>query len=287
MLLDYYVHTTDDEKMSLYLPLLSETLEFFYRHYARDQQGRLSVFPTQSLETYWCMRPNSFENCPVNDAPTISALHVLTRRALDLPHNITSESQRTLFTKLRDILPDVPISTDPQTGVEVVSPYESYPNAQSIHNVETPELYSTHPFRYFTLGIYKSQGLDIKPSIYCLENSTRTTCRYADSNTGWTQGVLNAAPLGRAERASKMVTERANTSPAIGYVFPGFAQHIRTIYQCGSFLQHEHCTSTHAHSTFGRCHGTGSFSSLSLLALLMGCRFKLHAPRTQSYLDVS
>ena len=87
--------------------------------------------------------------------------------------------------------------------------------------------YSTHPFRYFTLGTSSSQGVDIEPSIYCLENSTRTTCRNADSNTGWTQGVLNAALLGRADRASKMVSERANTSPAIGYVFPGFAPHMQ------------------------------------------------------------
>ena len=141
MLLDFYAHTNNDEKMSSYLPLLSETLEFFYQHYARDQQGYLSVFPTQALETYWCLRPNSFENCPVNDAPTISALHVLTRRALQLPNHITSESQRTMFTKLQEILPDVPITTDPQSGARVVSPFEQYPAAQSIHNSETPELY--------------------------------------------------------------------------------------------------------------------------------------------------
>jgi len=107
MLLDYYAHTLDDDMLSSYLPLLSETLEFFYHHFERDQRGFLSVFPTQALETYWCTPPpnTTFENCPVNDAPTISALHVLTRRALELPN--ISQSQRNLFTSLRNILPDV------------------------------------------------------------------------------------------------------------------------------------------------------------------------------------
>jgi hypothetical protein len=137
-----------------------------------------------------------------------------------------------------------------------VSPYETYPAAQTISNSETPELYSTHPFRYYTLGTEFSQGVDINPSIYCLESSNRSTCRNADANTGWTQGVscvflsfslfltqtnkqtyihhinspkqvLNAALLGRSKRASSMVLDRASVDPAIGYVFPGFAPHFQ------------------------------------------------------------
>ena len=33
-----------------------------------------------------------------------------------------------------------------------VSPYASFPVNKAKHNGETPELYSTHPWRYFTLG---------------------------------------------------------------------------------------------------------------------------------------
>ena len=64
------------------------------------------------------------------------------------------------------------------------------PKFQHISNYETPELYSTHPYRYFTLGRSLQKGerrRDIGPSVYCLEASNRTTCRNADANTGWTQ----------------------------------------------------------------------------------------------------
>jgi len=100
-----------------------------------------------------------------------------------------------------------------------------------VSNVETPELYSVHPFRYFTLGrsrLPAGRARDIAPSIFCLEQSPRKTCRYADSNEGWTQGVLNAALLGRATKASSMVlTRAAKTTPAVGYRFPAFMPHMQ------------------------------------------------------------
>ena len=126
--------------------------------------------------------------------------------------------------QLQASLPDLPmVEEDNHT---VVSPYLTYPAAQHVSNSETPELYSTHPFRYFTIGRnIAGEKRSIAPSIYCLESSTRQTCRNADANTGWTQGSMISAMLGRAEKAAKMIMERAVVSPAIGYRFPGFASH--------------------------------------------------------------
>ena len=227
MLLDYYAYTLREDVFVKYIALLRGTLDFFYNHYgnvARDK--KLTLFPTQALETYQCPTwPATSDNCPTNDHPTVAALHVLTERALELPERLTTDADRTQWRTLRDALPPVPLIEE--DGTTVVSPYETYPNAQSLSNVETPELYSTHPFRYFTVGTAKSRGRDLSPSIYCLERSNRTTCRYADSNTGWTQGLLNAALLGRAARASTMVLARAQTNPAVGYRFPAFMPHMQ------------------------------------------------------------
>ena len=117
-----------------------------------------------------------------------------------------------------------------ENGYDIVSPYETFDLESTVHisNIETPELYSTHPFRYFTLGRSRLPGArkrDIRPSIYCLEKSTRQTCRNSDLNDGWVQGVLNAALLGRAKKASSDTLARANTPPAKGYRFPAFAPH--------------------------------------------------------------
>ncbi len=185
----------------------------------------MSIWPTQALETYQCPNwPTNRSDCPENDHPTVAALHVLTERALQLP-NVTA-TQKAKWLALQARLPPIPMTVE--DNVTVVSPYSSYPNAQHISNSETPELYSTHPFRYFTIGqSIGPQKRNIDPSIYCLETSKRQTCRNADANTGWVQGSLNAALLGRAEKAAKMTLQRALVSPATGYRFPAFAPHFQ------------------------------------------------------------
>lgn len=228
MLLDFYASTLDGSSMRRYMPLLAGTLDFFSRHYGDVMQTKLlKIFPTQGLETYQCpIEPVTPENCPTNDHPTVAALYVLTERALELPAELSTEAQRERWQALRAALPPVPMIEE--EGVIVVSPYETYPNAKHEFNCETPELYSTHPFRYFTLARSKlsgPRGRDIGPSIYCLEESTRKTCRNADLNVGWTQGLLNAALLGRTNKAARLTLERALVRPAVGYRFPAFAGH--------------------------------------------------------------
>ena len=97
-----------------------------------------------------------------------------------------------------------------------------------MHNQYTtsrlPSCNFTHPFRYFTLGTSKSQGLDINPSIYCLENSTRTTsiCRLEH---GLDTRCFECCIVGTCRTSLENGHRTCHTSPAIGYVFPGFAQH--------------------------------------------------------------
>ncbi len=234
MLLDYYAYTLDDDAMAMYMPLLTGTLDFFARHYgdverlaASDLQ--LNIFPAQALETYQCpIWPATDFNCPTNDHPTVAALYVLTERAQELPLRFSTEAQRAQWLALEKVLPAIPMTTE--NGISVVSPYETFdrPSTQHLSNDETPELYSTHPFRLFTLGRSRLPGnrkRNIAPSIYCLETSQRKTCRNADLNTGWVQGLLNAALLGRAKKAAEDTLARAQTPPAKGYRFPAFAPH--------------------------------------------------------------
>lgn len=234
MLLDAYMYTLDDDLLTKYMPLLSGTLDFFARHYGDveatetrgdgAQDAKLRIFPTQALETYQCWLPPTEDNCPLNDHPTVAALHVLTERALELPEHLTTAVHRRQWGRLRDVLPPVPIVEE--DGVRVVAPYEQYPRGANLGNVEAPELYSTHPFRYFTLGRSRLPGerkRDLAPSLYCLEHSNRTSCVNGRQNSGWMQRPMNAALLGRAELAARAVLARAATPPALGYRFEGFA----------------------------------------------------------------
>eukprot|EP01001_Neometanema_parovale_P007003 NODE_332_length_2657_cov_50.772691_g312_i0.p1 GENE.NODE_332_length_2657_cov_50.772691_g312_i0~~NODE_332_length_2657_cov_50.772691_g312_i0.p1 ORF type:complete len:832 (-),score=157.15 NODE_332_length_2657_cov_50.772691_g312_i0:160-2604(-) len=230
MILDHYLYTQDAGALKRYMPIVTLTLDFFRQHYRnRTADGKYIIWPTQALETYWCAFSNPWvapneHNCIEDDHPTVSALHVLLEKVLALPTQFSTAEQRAQWVEFQSKLPPVPITTE--DGLRVVSPYGSYPKNNGIHNSETPELYSTHPFRYFTLGRSALGGRDINPSLVCLnQTSKRQTCKNGASNDGWNQGILNAALLGEAAIAHNMIVERARTSPAVGYRFPAFAPH--------------------------------------------------------------
>eukprot|EP01052_Picozoa_sp_SAG31_P032849 SAG31_NODE_3646_length_4030_cov_2.435767_1_plen_1076_part_00 len=235
MVLDMWAYSRNRTMLQRYLPLVVNTIDFFRQHYpARDKQGKMVVFPTQALETYWCAWEGSHgartyveptpENCPTNDHPTVSSLHVLMEKALWLPDDFVGR-HRAEWVQFQSILPPVPLIEE--DGVLRVSPYETYPRAQRIGNGETPELYSSHPNRYFSIGRHLFGARDISPSIQCMINSSRQTCRNAMANQGWNQGLMNAALLGLTGQAQQMVLERALTPPSPGYRFPAFAPHFQ------------------------------------------------------------
>ena len=91
MVLDAWEYTGDDRYLTKYLPLATLTVDFFRQHYVnRTEDGRVVVWPTQALESFWCQGWNVTEarppdNCCVNDMPTVASLHALVRRLLALP----------------------------------------------------------------------------------------------------------------------------------------------------------------------------------------------------------
>jgi len=205
------------------------------------------IWPTQSIETYWCAhsagvddwKPPFFDNssgvlktnCLTNDHPTVVGIKVLLERVLAtgplaLPAGLVTTEKRTQWAALQKIWPSVPLIVE--NGIESVSPYSSYPANNALHNGETPELYSTHPYRYFTIG---RQLLGAKrslvPALNCLKlgSKVRKTCGNGNGNGGWNQGIMNAALLGDATIATKQTVNRAKTPPAKGYRFMGFAPH--------------------------------------------------------------
>ena len=242
MVLDLYEHTNNAIELKRYFPLLFETLVFFNEHYTTkivDGIATMDIFPTQSLETYWCAWENSSDidggtwtapnsqNCITNDHPTVVGLHVLVERSFRLlshcARDIWTVEFEQLLLHLQHALPSVP--TIVEDGVERTSPYSTYPINNGSHNDETPELYGVHPFRYYTQGRQLLSNVSSAPAVQCMINSTRQTCLNAALNTGWNQGIMNAALLGLKSIAESMLVSRALTAPAIGYRFEGFAPH--------------------------------------------------------------
>ena len=196
-------------------------------HYPVQSNGRVRIFPSQALETFWCDAASSMpneswvngswsgpwntSNCIENDAPTLAALHVLCEKLLALPPKFTTQTQRALWTAYAAGLP--PLPTLNNTLVSYANE-ESFP--PSPHNMESPQLYSVHPFRQFTVGRSKAQGVDLTPALNAASSGKPGWGTGIGNNAGWGQQIMNNALLGRAEAAAAQVVDRSLHSAVPG-----------------------------------------------------------------------
>jgi hypothetical protein len=222
MVLDAYLYSNDAAKLQQYLPIATLAADFFRQHYLnRTTDGKYVIWPTQALETYWCAGWNTQtnqppDNCCVDDMPTLSGIYSLLEKLLQLPGNLTTPQQRSEWSTFLSSLPALPLTPDGTklAAARVIS--------TGVHNSETPELYATHPYRIFTVGTKATQSADLSMAVNAwLADSN------AQSNSGWNQGLMNAALLGMTEQAAAMVIQRALTGPAPGYRFQGFMPHMQ------------------------------------------------------------
>ena len=101
----------------------------------------------------------------------------------------------------------------PDAADTALRPCEVCPKSTS--NVENPELYPVHPYRIY--GVGRSPPLHHATNAYA--------ARKFPGDQGWNQCAMDAAMLGLAAEAAKLVLARAQTGPAAGYRFPIFAPH--------------------------------------------------------------
>ncbi len=197
IMLDYYALTRDEQFLkSTLLPFAGEILTFYNRHYPRDEDGRIRFEPAQALETYWDS---------VNPAPEIAGLGSVLDTLLELPDTITTDTQRVAWRAMQAELPPVP--TRRVRDHTVLSPAgEIGPK----HNSENPELYAIFPYRLFGVG---KDRLDLARHTY--------RQRIHKGTGGWQQTAIQAAMLGLAGDAARMVTRNFKTKHD-GSRFPAF-----------------------------------------------------------------
>ena len=230
MILDHFMFFGNLSAIRRYLPVVLSTVEFFAQHFNnRTAEGKMVIFPTQVLETFWChgwgWKPNKttgqnmsnlqWDDCVANDLPTVAALHALTSRLLLLPEELLEPAKRQQYAELRQILPPIPLANGTLVPAEHFVP--------TPHNDETPTLYAVHPFRLMTVGSHIARGVNLSAArnaralSHCQGGST--------GSLGWSQCPMDFALLGEIELAWADVRARAHTRPAIGYRFDAFAPH--------------------------------------------------------------
>ncbi|MFC1738274.1 DUF5703 domain-containing protein, partial [Planctomycetota bacterium] len=140
IMLDYYAHTQEQEFLkNKLLPMADEITTFYDLHYKRDENGKLYIHPSQSLEAWW--------DC-VNPMPEVAGLRCVLGKLLKLPEKYTSSKQRELWQRLLLEVPQLP-TRKLDDGRTVLAPAEKFAVKA---NSENCELYAVFPYRIYGVG---------------------------------------------------------------------------------------------------------------------------------------
>lgn len=196
-MLDYYDNTQNAEfaRKSL-LPMADTVITWYDQHWPRGSNGKIQISPSQSIETY--------QVDAVNPTPDIAGLKSTLPRLLALPVGMTTIKSRTLWRKVMNDLPTIPLGTtaggklppkgvgDPG-GLRVILPAQRYGDPK---NTENPELYTVFPYRLYGVG---KPELDLARNTFAARRFPLGKC--------WGQDGMEAALLGLTEDARKAVVQ--------------------------------------------------------------------------------
>ena len=195
-MLDYYDYTGDEKfARNDLVPFADAIVTYYAEHWPRGTDGKIRMYPAQSLETY--------QLTALNPAPDIAGLRSVVPRLLALPNGITTDQQRLAWAHTLGALPALPMGTTatngntPPNGVgdpsgnSILLPAESYGKTS---NSENPELYVTFPYHLY--GVDKP-GLKLAQDTFAARRWPQNTC--------WGQDGTESAVLGLTPEAQKSV----------------------------------------------------------------------------------
>jgi hypothetical protein len=175
------------------VPFADAIVTYYGVHWPRTADGKIRMFPSQSLETY--------QINAVNPTPDIAGLKDVLPRLLALPKNLTTEAQRSRWQEILNALPPIatgktangklprtPTGGDPD-GKPTILPAEQYGRTS---NSENPELYVAFPYRLYGVG---------KPDLTLAR--TAFAARRFPQDTCWGQDGPQSAVLGLTDVAQK------------------------------------------------------------------------------------
>ena len=230
MVLDHYAFTGDASSGLLGIPM--GVVEFYSNLWGNTSTpvnssgggGKMVFHPTQALETWQCPGwPVDPTDCPTNDMPTVAGLHMVLEKLLQLPAALASAAQKATWAGLKNRIPNLPSSADGvHMACEDCTLGGTGPGSHKKTNCENPELYAVHPYRLATAARGDAAALRSAKAAFAVRGNK--------GDAGWFQTGMDAALLGLAADATKFVTARALTAPALGYRFPAFAPHEQQDY---------------------------------------------------------
>ncbi len=190
-LLRYYQYTGDITfARTTLIPVAREFLLWWDQRYSRNDAGEMVLEPAQALEAY---------SDVVNPASDVAGLTWVLDGLLALPSAVLDAGQRDAWTALRSAVP--PLPTRMSNGQEYLAVAD---NETPSHGMESPELYSIHPFPIFGVG---KPGLKRAVRSYWERPNERPNTH--GYNTCWSYLSTVSARLGLAEEAARLIASRA------------------------------------------------------------------------------
>ncbi len=200
MMQDYYFFTGDTDFLKNQLTVFArEILTFYNKHYQKDEAGKIVIYPTQSLETYW--------EGTINPLPEIAGLKFITGCFLEMDTLISDSPFISLCKTVRNSLPEIPVRQD-DDGQQLLSPAQVL--TWKKRNSENPELYAVFPYRLFGQG---KNNLELARNTF--------DKRLHKQFSGWQQDAIQAALLGLTGEVQRMVVHNFGEKHK-GSRFPAF-----------------------------------------------------------------
>ncbi|GAO43000.1 DUF5703 domain-containing protein [Flavihumibacter petaseus] len=183
-MLDYYAHTRDTVFVKeTMIPFATQAIRFFDQHWPRIN-GTIRFIPANATEQFWdCLNPTDY----------ISGLRYTITQLNALPSTLVPATLTKEWNRCLQALPAIALSPDKKR----ILPAEEYGQNR---NSENPECYVIFPFKLYGLG---------RPDIE-LANNTFDARQFKQTNC-WTQDVIQAALLGRADLAKTYIARNVNS----------------------------------------------------------------------------
>lgn len=208
--LDRYDYTGDEAFLDKAVAWCDQALAFYDTRFRKDDDGKIVIFPSHGLETYW--------HGVTNDMPSVAGLQEVTARLLALPEKFGTADQRARWRRVAQATPALP-KTANKDGLVVPDVAEQYKPVRG--NYEAPDLYCVYPFRIYGLN---------RPT-HDIEEARRAWAgMVVKGHTCWYQTGVLAARLGLVEQARNDILIRSGPATRLRVVggkgrvfrFPGY-----------------------------------------------------------------
>ena len=193
-----------------YLPYIEQSVIFYDEHYRFrckqltgrefDDQGKLAIYPSSSLEGYWQAR---------NPASVVAGLKRVLGELVNVPEKYISVEKRKRFQGILDRLPEIPIGTNEKFGGRYVKPSENHEHFSD----HCPEMYPLYPYQLYGVGM---------DDLELMKNTLLSTRDSRYKTTAWIQSNIHAARIADTALAVKLNSEKMDNGP---YRFPTFWPH--------------------------------------------------------------